>query len=78
MQHDSWSESLHVSLNGTTSEIRLPVRDFGIGFDPAAEIKGKGLGLTTMQERLNLVNGEFLIESRPWSGTTINAIAPVR
>jgi signal transduction histidine kinase len=34
----SRSESLHVSLNGTTSEIRLTVRDFGIGFDPSAEV----------------------------------------
>ena len=74
----SHSQSLYVLLKCTTGKIQLTVRDFGIGFDTAAAMKGKGLGLTTMQERLKLVNGELLVESRPQNGTTIDAKAPLR
>ena len=46
------------------------MRDFGIGFDPEA-VKGRGLGLISMKERLNLVGGELSIDSQPQIGTTI-------
>jgi PAS domain S-box-containing protein len=73
----SGSQSLYVSLSGTKSEIRLTVRDWGVGFDLAVAMKGSGLGLTTMQERLKRVNGELLIESRLQNGTTIYARVPL-
>ena len=73
----SGSQSLGVSLSGTKSEIRLTVRDWGVGFDPAVAMKVSGLGLRTMQERLKLVSGELLIESRPQNGTAIHARVPL-
>jgi len=65
-----------VSLTATSTEIELTVRDSGIGFDPV-NVKGPGLGLTSMRERLRLVNGHLSIESQPRHGTTIRASVPL-
>lgn len=74
----SCSERLEVLLNGSSAELELNVRDWGIGFRPDATSRGRGLGLTSMQERLKLVGGQLLIESRVGEGTTIHATAPLR
>jgi signal transduction histidine kinase len=66
-----------VELWGTPGEVHLAVGDSGAGFDPQTAIKGRGVGLTGMRERLNLVNGELLVESRPDRGTTIHARVPI-
>ena len=65
-----------VHLWGDSGEIHLTVCDQGRGFDTAAAAKGGGLGLTSMQERLRLVNGELSIDSQVQYGTTIHARAP--
>jgi PAS domain S-box-containing protein len=65
-----------VKVHGTPDSIYLLVRDSGHGFDPEAAMKGRGLGLTSMQERLKLVNGELSIDSQPKHGTTVQACVP--
>jgi signal transduction histidine kinase len=65
-------------LRGTPEEIRLEVIDTGIGFDPDAAIQSHGLGLISMQERMSLVRGEFLIDSRPGQGARVRARVPLR
>jgi signal transduction histidine kinase len=65
-----------VQLRGASDGLQLTVRDGGSGFDPDTAIGSGGLGLTSMKERLKLVGGELLIESRPKRGTTIVARAP--
>jgi len=68
-----------VHLRGTGDAVHLTVRDEGVGFDVAAAAsRGRGLGLTSMRERLKLVGGELLIESHSKRGTTVLARAPVR
>src|SRR5262249_37512133 len=54
-----------VELRGTSEAVHLTIRDSGIGFDPEAAVKSRGLGLTSMQERLKLVNGELSVDSQP-------------
>ena len=73
----SGSRNLEVSLTGRTSEIELTVFDSGIGFDPEEAMKGRGLGLTSIRERLKLVNGILSIDSQPQRGTTIHAHVPL-
>ena len=72
----SGSRNLQVSLTGRTSEIELTVCDSGIGFYPEEAMKGRGLGLTSIRERLKLVNGILSIESQPQRGTKIHAQVP--
>ncbi len=65
-----------VELRGTEGEIQLTVSDLGVGFDPQETIHHRGLGLISMQERMQLVSGEISINSHPGSGTTIHARVP--
>jgi len=60
-----------VRLWGTPGEIHLTVRDSGKGFDHEAAKTSRGLGLTSMEERLKAVNGTFSIDSQPEKGTTV-------
>ena len=65
-----------VRLWGTPEEIHLTIIDSGVGFDfDAAKTRG-GLGLVSMQERLRLLNGTLLVESRLQRGTKIHASVP--
>jgi len=73
----SGSRRFQVSLSRTSNEIFLTVHDSGIGFDPVEAIKGRGLGLTSMKERLKLVDGELSIESQLRAGTTIHVHVPL-
>jgi signal transduction histidine kinase len=66
-----------VELFGTSGAIHLTVYDSGVGFDPGVAILEGGLGLTSMRERLKLVNGQFSIDSHTQLGTKIHAIAPL-
>jgi signal transduction histidine kinase len=66
-----------VHLWGKSGEIHLMVSDFGAGFDTEAAMKGQGLGITSMRERLTLLNGELSINSQPKRGTTVHARVPL-
>jgi signal transduction histidine kinase len=74
----SGSRQFQVSLTGGVNEIELTVHDWGIGFEPEEAIKGRGLGLTSMKERLRVVDGELSIDSQFQRGTTIHARVPLR
>lgn len=67
---------IQVSLIGGVNQIELRVHDSGSGFAAEEAIKGRGLGLTSMKERLKLVAGELSIESQLQEGTTIRARVP--
>ena len=54
-----------VELGERSAELHLTVNDLGRGFDIHSAKESPGLGLTSMQERLRLVNGELSIESQP-------------
>jgi PAS domain S-box-containing protein len=72
----SGSRRFQVLLKRGAGEIELTVRDFGVGFEPEYALKGHGLGLTSMRERLKLVNGAISIASQLGRGTTIQARVP--
>jgi len=72
----SGSRHFQVSLMGGAEGIGLTVQDSGIGFEPGEVITGRGLGLTSMKERLKLVNGQLSIDSKLQQGTTIQAWVP--
>ena len=67
---------IEVQLREDSGEIHLIIRDSGKGFDVEAALQGKGLGLTSMRERVRLVNGTIAIESKPMGGTTIHVRVP--
>jgi len=72
----SGAKNFVVRLWGTEDEICLSVTDSGAGFDSEAVRESHGLGLISMEERMELVNGTIHIDSRPNLGTTIYARVP--
>lgn len=62
---------------GTPKEVHLMVSDFGCGFDMETAKTGRGLGLTSMDERLKIVHGTLSIKSQLKRGTTIHAFVPI-
>jgi signal transduction histidine kinase len=73
----SGSRHFRVSLRTGNAEIALFVRDTGTGFEPAQVFKGRGIGLSTMKERLKLVNGTVSINSGLGRGTRVHARVPL-
>ena len=72
----SGARRIEVQLSEGEGEIYLIVGDSGKGFNVKAAMQDSGLGLTTMQERVRLVNGTISIESKPMAGTTLHVRVP--
>ena len=76
MKH-SGVKKFEVQLWVASDGIHLTVRDFGAGFDTDAARKGRGLGLTRIEQRVKLVKGSFSIDSQPQRGTTVHVGVPL-
>ena len=76
MKH-SGVKKFEVQLWGASDAIHLMVRDSGAGFDTDAARKGRGLGLTRIEQRVKLVEGKFSIDSQPEQGTTVYVSVPL-
>ena len=59
-----------ISISYNRPEIRLSVKDDGLGFDPAV-VKRKGHGLSNMKNRAEEMNGQLEIKSFKGKGTEI-------
>jgi NarL family two-component system sensor histidine kinase LiaS len=68
----SGASRVAVKLISTRHIAILEVADDGRGFDPAS-VAGKGMGLATMCERIEAVDGTLNIDSAPGQGTRVLA-----
>ena len=75
-KHSS-AQHVDVHLRGISGEVQLTVRDDGNGFDVDAALETHGLGLISMRERVSLVKGAIVIESKPIGGTQITVRVPI-
>jgi signal transduction histidine kinase len=67
-----------VRLRGDDGELRLLIRDNGIGFEvESAPAQTVGLGLIGIKERADLLGGRTEIVSSPNQGTTIEVFLPL-
>jgi len=60
-----------VGLSCTEGRVTLTIEDNGVGFDTSRT--RKGLGISSMQERLIGNGGRLTVESHPGGGTTVRA-----
>jgi PAS domain S-box-containing protein len=73
----SGSPAVDVRLERVGDSLDLTIRDTGVGFEPGVVMLGKGIGLMSMRERVNLVKGTLWIRSKPHGGTEIHARVPI-
>jgi signal transduction histidine kinase len=77
----SGAKRAEIHLAKTPDGVRLSIRDDGKGFDRqkigADSGLRQGLGISNMQERTELFNGTFSIESEEGRGTCITAFWPM-
>jgi signal transduction histidine kinase len=69
-----------VSIEKLPESISMKIKDNGKSFDVESVLhanRGRRLGLLGMRERLEMVGGNFLVESEPGKGTVVWAQFPV-
>jgi PAS domain S-box-containing protein len=72
----SKSEKATVSVTQEGQDVRLEVRDWGIGFDPESVEEGH-FGLESIRQRVRLLGGRLTIETAPGSGTQVQVVVPI-
>lgn len=63
-----------ISLRGMADGLEIKVVDSGSGFEPILMRSKKGLGLTTIDERVQSAGGRCSVRSKPGSGTEVTAV----
>jgi len=73
----SGGKQVDVQLIEHSNELLFTISDAGRGFDIEAAKQGRGLGLASMEERVRLVKGIIVIDSKPLIGTRIQIRIPI-
>ena len=63
----SGSTSARVTLTRQADQLEMRVRDEGRGFIPGQDVR-QGIGLTNIEERVRLLEGELVVNSKPGRG----------
>lgn len=75
------ADNLRISVEQVGDTLSITVEDNGVGFDVSSVQKAYAqrgsLGLLTMHERADIVNGTFNITSRPGEGTRVELQLPL-
>jgi PAS domain S-box-containing protein len=73
----SGADRFAVDARKIGGDLQLEVTDWGTGFDVDTARRRGGLGLVSMQERINQVHGKLIIESTRGTGTRILVMVPM-
>ncbi|MGB0417114.1 MAG: ATP-binding protein, partial [Coraliomargarita sp.] len=80
MKHSA-ARNLCIQTSTTDSWLVLLIHDDGVGFD-LEKLRQRsartGLGLESLQERIQLLQGKLTLESAPGKGTRIRIVVPLR
>jgi len=69
------ARNVTVSLAVSSAQVRLAIKDDGIGFDQT--VASAGSGLRNMRERVEQAGGSLTIGSTPGAGVTLIAVVPL-
>ena len=72
----SKSKRATVTMTQEGQDVRLEVRDWGIGFDPESIERGH-FGLEGIRQRVRLLGGRLTIESALGAGTLLQVVVPI-
>ncbi len=67
--------NIHISLNENHNSLQLLLQDDGKGFDTNA-IANKGIGLSNIKKRAEIIGGKSTLESEPGNGTKLTIKIP--
>lgn len=70
------AKSIDVAVAGQANAISVSIRDDGVGFNPF-HVRGRGLGLVGIEERVMELGGELTLRSQPQKGTVLSAKIPM-
>jgi two-component system, NarL family, sensor kinase len=70
------AKNMYVSLVLENNQLEVSVEDDGIGFDKS-DSSGPGIGLKSMQSRIEYLHGQFHLETSPNQGTCIQFNLPI-
>jgi two-component system NarL family sensor kinase len=73
----SKAQNAFIKLYEENNRICFQIFDDGIGFDKTKIFKKDGLGLNQIDARIQIMDGEFLVESTIGEGTTISVELPI-
>lgn len=75
----SESEYILITLQHTESYLKITIEDNGVGFDTknTQMYNGTGNGLRFMKERVDYIEGELRIISKPNNGTKVHIVIPI-
>jgi len=65
-----------ITIQRDVRAVHLRIADDGVGFDASAVATRRGLGLTSMTERVRMLGGELRIQSTPGNGTQLTVELP--
>jgi len=71
------AKRIDIVIGGHPDGISVSIKDDGAGFDPS-KVRGRGLGLVGMQERVMDLGGDLVISSQPQKGTVVSAKLPLQ
>jgi signal transduction histidine kinase len=71
------ASSVSVSLRGRERKVELEIVDNGIGFSPGAGPDLGGLGLLSIRERAQELDGQVAITSQPGEGMRVWISIPI-
>jgi signal transduction histidine kinase len=71
------ADSIEITLEKDGQTLKLEVSDDGIGFDKARAKSSEHIGLSSMRERVRLLDGKLRIRSEPGAGSTVSAVVPL-
>ena len=73
------AHTARIRLQYAVEEVKLEVEDDGVGFDPSAQAASRSAwGLLGMQERAELLGGQFDLRTHPGAGTCVEVTIPYR
>ena len=70
------AKTIRIAIHGEEKRLSVTVHDDGVGFE-LSTMRGRGLGLIGIQERVKELGGDVKLKSQLHSGTTLSATIPL-